>query len=87
MKKLIAADCIEKPESPDNAKDVLFHATSEGKRAIRGHRAIPGTHLRAAAKNRDPPRPGRGEGDFPVSSRPQRKPEANVGPTRSAASI
>lgn len=40
VKKLIAAACIEKTKSPDNAKDVLFHATSEGKRAIRGHRAF-----------------------------------------------
>lgn len=39
-KKLIAAACIEKSKSPDNAKDVLFHATSEGKRAIRGHKAF-----------------------------------------------
>ena len=40
MKKLIAAACIEKTKSPDNAKDVLFHATSKGKSAIRGHGAF-----------------------------------------------
>jgi DNA-binding MarR family transcriptional regulator len=38
VKKLIAADCIKKTKSPDNAKDVLFHATSKGKRAIQGHK-------------------------------------------------
>ncbi len=40
VKKLIAVDCIEKTRSGDNAKDVLFHATSRGKRAIRGHGAF-----------------------------------------------
>ena len=40
VKKLIAAACIEKTKSPDNAKDVLFHATPEGKRAIQGHKAF-----------------------------------------------
>lgn len=40
VKKLMAAGCVEKTKSPDNAKDVLFHATSEGKRAIQGHRAF-----------------------------------------------
>jgi DNA-binding MarR family transcriptional regulator len=40
VKKLIAAACIEKTKSLDNAKDVLFHATSKGKRAIQGHRAF-----------------------------------------------
>ena len=40
VKKLIAAACIDKTKSPDNAKDVLFHATPEGKRAIQGHRAF-----------------------------------------------
>jgi DNA-binding MarR family transcriptional regulator len=40
VKKLIASGCIEKTKSPDNSKDVLFHATPEGKCAIRGHRAF-----------------------------------------------
>ncbi len=40
VKKLMAAECIEKTKSPDNAKDVLFHATAKGNRAIRGHRAF-----------------------------------------------
>jgi len=40
VKKLIGAACIEKTKSPDNAKDVLFHATPEGKRAIQGHKAF-----------------------------------------------
>jgi len=40
VKKLIEAACIEKTKSLDNAKDVLFHATSKGKRAIQGHRAF-----------------------------------------------
>jgi DNA-binding MarR family transcriptional regulator len=42
VKKLIDAACIEKTKSPDNAKDVLFHATAKGKRAIQGHRAFQG---------------------------------------------
>ena len=40
MKKLIAIACIEKTKSSENAKDVLFHATSEGKRAIHGHKVF-----------------------------------------------
>jgi DNA-binding MarR family transcriptional regulator len=40
VRKLITAACIEKTRSSDNAKDVLFHATSKGKRAIQGHRAF-----------------------------------------------
>jgi DNA-binding MarR family transcriptional regulator len=40
VKKLIAAACIEKTKSPDNAKDVLFHASLIGKRAIQGHKAF-----------------------------------------------
>jgi DNA-binding MarR family transcriptional regulator len=40
VRKLIDAACIEKTQSKDNAKDVLFHATSKGKRAIQGHLAF-----------------------------------------------
>ena len=40
VKKLIASGCIEKTKSPDNDKDVLFHSTPEGKRAIHGHQAF-----------------------------------------------
>jgi DNA-binding MarR family transcriptional regulator len=40
VKKLITAGCIEKTRASDNAKDVLFHATPKGKRAIQGHKAF-----------------------------------------------
>ncbi len=40
VKKLIDAACVEKTRSQDNAKDVLFHATPKGKRAIQGHAAF-----------------------------------------------
>jgi DNA-binding MarR family transcriptional regulator len=43
VKKLMDAACIEKTKSPDNEKDVLFHATGKGKRAIQGHRAFRAT--------------------------------------------
>jgi DNA-binding MarR family transcriptional regulator len=36
-KKLLERGCIEKTRPRDNEKEVLFHVTPEGRRALRGH--------------------------------------------------